>query len=515
MLRKSALIPIALLATVVLFAACSSSGTSSKGRTNEPTVDKAGKTIARYRDQLVEVIVDYKFASRSLGDDWIILNVAVTSSESKAIEVRRKHVLVRTPDGRKIPLPPYPDFIAAYPEVQSAAPVPQPENGRAGISSPMPASPASPASPEASASRSPRSLPGSLSQTFSDTPAPEGAEIQGHRWAVTGRSRMPGLRNEHPSWTRPQRGNVQSTPAGDSEPDFRLRAYSDSGWKSNRLAGTDFTWTADRQIPGTRTIPDETQLTVRNGGFDSPEVAAAVHPSGARSAAGEAVQAPGHERPAAPIQVDPAAGAAAGGRTGNDLAGGEADKGFTEPEAWDSGAWMKSGDLENTTFRESEFDSALLGKAGFMSEPHVSQGGRPGHAFDVTVERVFTSVMEHVRVADLERGRARFDIETDQGQKIRVRLTLDNNIVSARIDAPSEQVRDMLAGQAWQLNQRLETEGLIPDNIEFCFAGGEEQAAGDGERPGVGGGTMNSRMDEEIEKLTMVETEAYAFESWA
>lgn len=121
MLRKSALIPIALLATVALFAACSSSGTSSKGRTNEPTVDKAGKTIARYRDQLVEVIVDYKFASRSLGDDWIILNVAVTSSESKAIEVRRKHVLVRTPDGRKIPLPPYADFISAYPEVQSAA----------------------------------------------------------------------------------------------------------------------------------------------------------------------------------------------------------------------------------------------------------------------------------------------------------------------------------------------------------------------------------------------------------
>ena len=30
-------------------------------------------------------------------------------------------MLVRTPDGRKIPLPPYPDFIAAYPEVQSAA----------------------------------------------------------------------------------------------------------------------------------------------------------------------------------------------------------------------------------------------------------------------------------------------------------------------------------------------------------------------------------------------------------
>ena len=120
MLRKSALVPIVMFASAALFAGCSS-GSFDKGRTAEPTVDKAGKTIARYRDQLVEVIVDYKFASRSLGDDWMILNVAVTSSESKAIEVRRKHVLVRTPDGRKIPLPPYADFIAAYPEVQSAS----------------------------------------------------------------------------------------------------------------------------------------------------------------------------------------------------------------------------------------------------------------------------------------------------------------------------------------------------------------------------------------------------------
>ena len=119
-MRKSALVPIVMLATAALFAACSSSS-ATKGRSTEPTVDQPGKTISRYRDPLVEVIVDYKFANLNTGSDWIILNVAVTSSESKAIEVRRGHVLVRTPDGRKIPLPPYPDFIAAYPELQSAA----------------------------------------------------------------------------------------------------------------------------------------------------------------------------------------------------------------------------------------------------------------------------------------------------------------------------------------------------------------------------------------------------------
>jgi hypothetical protein len=119
-MRKSALVPIVIFTTAALFVGCSSTS-PSKGTTTEPTVDQPGRTISRYRDPLVEVIVDYKFANLSQGDNWMILNVAVTSSESAAIEVRRGHVLVRTPDGRKIPLPPYSDFIAAYPEVQSAA----------------------------------------------------------------------------------------------------------------------------------------------------------------------------------------------------------------------------------------------------------------------------------------------------------------------------------------------------------------------------------------------------------
>jgi hypothetical protein len=74
-----------------------------------------------FSSPLVEVVVDYKFADASVGDDWLILNVAVTSSESEAIEIRSKKVMVRTPDGRTIPLPSYSDFIVAYPELQSAA----------------------------------------------------------------------------------------------------------------------------------------------------------------------------------------------------------------------------------------------------------------------------------------------------------------------------------------------------------------------------------------------------------
>jgi hypothetical protein len=120
MKRRKALVPVLMLATAVLVTACGSTSTA-KGPPNEPTIDQPGRTISRYSDPLVEVIVDYTYASRSTGDPWLILNVAVTGWESKAVEIRRGYVVAKTPDGRKIPLPEYAEFIEAYPEVKSAA----------------------------------------------------------------------------------------------------------------------------------------------------------------------------------------------------------------------------------------------------------------------------------------------------------------------------------------------------------------------------------------------------------
>ena len=121
MKRTHALGPLLMLTLAALLAACSSASSTQGASSADKTIDQLGKTIVRYRSSLVEVLVDYKFANASVGDDWIILNVAVTRSQAQAIEVRSDSVSVRTPDGRKIPLPAYPDFIDAYPEIQSAA----------------------------------------------------------------------------------------------------------------------------------------------------------------------------------------------------------------------------------------------------------------------------------------------------------------------------------------------------------------------------------------------------------
>lgn len=121
MKRQRALEAFLIVATAHLFVTCASATTGPGGETAGPTIDQLGRTMVGFYSPLVEVVVDYKFADTSVGDDWLILNVAVTSSESEAIEIRSNKVQVRTPDGRTIPLPSYSDFIAAYPELQSAA----------------------------------------------------------------------------------------------------------------------------------------------------------------------------------------------------------------------------------------------------------------------------------------------------------------------------------------------------------------------------------------------------------
>jgi len=82
---------------------------------------RLGKTMVGFESPFIEIVVDYKFADASLGENWLILNVAITSSQSEATEVRSDSVLVMTPDGREIPLPAYSQFSKAYPEYQSAA----------------------------------------------------------------------------------------------------------------------------------------------------------------------------------------------------------------------------------------------------------------------------------------------------------------------------------------------------------------------------------------------------------
>jgi hypothetical protein len=174
-----------------------------------------------------------------------------------------------------------------------------------------------------------------------------------------------------------------------------------------------------------------------------------------------------------------------------------------------------AGAPEPVAVGSPEFDSDMEATAGPIPGVHISHSDKSGRTFDVVVERVFDSVVERIQATDSDKLQAKFEIDTGQGQRIRVRLTIDGNIVSARIDAPDEQARDLLAGHAWELTQRLESEGFIPSDIQFCLAGDRQQTPDHEVRPGHAKAVPERAPEEDMEHLTIVEPEAYMFESWA
>ena len=79
----------------------------------EPVIDEPGRYLVRYRDAVVEVLVDTTFAADNLGSDWLVLNVGLSGMTASATAIDRTRVSVLTPDRRVIPLPSYREFNAA------------------------------------------------------------------------------------------------------------------------------------------------------------------------------------------------------------------------------------------------------------------------------------------------------------------------------------------------------------------------------------------------------------------
>ena len=105
---------------VILWIACSGCGAvkpAMPNRITEPMVDLPGRNLVRYRDMTVEILLDTGFANANLGEDWLVLNVAVSGMTGGATAIDRDRISVRTPDGTTVPLPSYRDFNAAYTEL--------------------------------------------------------------------------------------------------------------------------------------------------------------------------------------------------------------------------------------------------------------------------------------------------------------------------------------------------------------------------------------------------------------
>jgi hypothetical protein len=83
-----------------------------------PHVERLGRTVMRWRDDTVQVVVGYKHAQTHLDDKWILLDAYLTARGNRPVEVWREDVSLLMPDGTRLPLPSQRRMAHGVPDLQ-------------------------------------------------------------------------------------------------------------------------------------------------------------------------------------------------------------------------------------------------------------------------------------------------------------------------------------------------------------------------------------------------------------
>ena len=113
------------------------------------------------------------------------------------------------------------------------------------------------------------------------------------------------------------------------------------------------------------------------------------------------------------------------------------------------------------------------------------------------------------------RTSARFDLATETGEIVRVRIAIRSNAVSARIGVMDPQTKEVLALHIPELNQRLATENLVPERFDIYLMNGHGDGSGRGGRRKPGSPTRETGHETTEDEFIYVSTEPRAFEKWA
>ena len=219
---------------------------------------------------------------------------------------------------------------------------------------------------------------------------------------------------------------------------------------------------------------------------------------------------------AEPGAVDAAAGGRDAARTGGGLgASAGQTEGFTTEARTPAGGAPDAGQAA------PRFDSALLDAVG--AAPAAGDGARPADAparvstsaAPQLQQAVFDAIADRLEVARA-RGEnlARFELATADGNSIRVRISVHDNSVSARIGVTSEAMKEALAGNVSELSQRFEAGGLVTETIQVSMLGEWETGAGRHDREKANR-PRTGRQEQQVDNLTLIEADQDGFEKWA
>lgn len=103
----------AILATLTL------AGCSTATPTDTPGVDRLGEYLLEQKGPELDSVLGYRFASSSISDDWLMLELAITAPNGQSTKIERSNIWVRTPDGTKLPLATQTEFGEAYRDLRA------------------------------------------------------------------------------------------------------------------------------------------------------------------------------------------------------------------------------------------------------------------------------------------------------------------------------------------------------------------------------------------------------------
>jgi hypothetical protein len=94
-------------------------GCSSATPTDTPGVERMGRSVLRQYGPELLTVLGYRFANSQMGEEWMILEVALSSPGGQVATVHRKDVFLRSPGGNRYPLPTQKEFNEAYGSLRS------------------------------------------------------------------------------------------------------------------------------------------------------------------------------------------------------------------------------------------------------------------------------------------------------------------------------------------------------------------------------------------------------------
>jgi hypothetical protein len=83
-----------------------------------PNVARLGRTVMRWQDETLQVVIGYRHAQSHLDRKWILLDTYLTATINKPVEVWREDVSLLMPDGTRLSLPSQRRMARGIPDLQ-------------------------------------------------------------------------------------------------------------------------------------------------------------------------------------------------------------------------------------------------------------------------------------------------------------------------------------------------------------------------------------------------------------